>query len=145
MKKPFVNLFICLALLALGLGSVSCSENSNAGLSLEVIDIDAEAAAKLVADGAVAVLDVRTPEEFSLGHIASALNRNINGEGFDEAVKSLDHSKTYLVHCAMGSTGGRSRNALKALEAAGATKVYHLNGGFVAWQQAGNPTEQPAE
>ena len=142
MKKPFVNLFICLALLVLGLGSVSCSEHSNAALSLEVVDVDAEAAAKLVEDSAVVVLDVRTPEEFSLGHIASALNHNINGDGFEDAVKSLDHSKTYLVHCAMGAAGGRSRNALKALEAAGATKVYHLNGGFVAWQQAANPTEK---
>jgi phage shock protein E len=112
MKNLRVNLLICLSCLAFGLISVSCSDESrtsadggvgsNGGGSLEIVDVEAEAAAKLVADGAVAVLDVRTPEEFALGHIGSALNRNINDEGFAEAVKSLDPSKTYLVHCAMG-------------------------------------------
>ena len=135
--------------LVLGLSSISCSESvsdsstsSGGEESLEVADVEANAAAKLVADGNVVVLDVRTPEEFTLGHIANALNRNINEQDFGEAVKSLDHSKTYLVHCGMGAAGGRSRRALDSLKAAGATKVYHLNGGFTAWQQAGNPIEK---
>ena len=109
---------------------------------MEVVDVGPEAAAKLLAEGNVAVLDVRTPEEFSMGRIASALNHNIHGDGFLDAVKSLDQSKPYLVHCASGVDGGRSRKAVDSLKAAGATKIYHLDGGIIAWENAGKPTEK---
>ena len=149
MKNPFVNLFMCLMCLVLGLSSISCSESvsdsstsSSDVQAIEVVDIEADAAAKLLAEGAVSVLDVRTPEEFSLGHIANAIHHNIYDDNFVESVKALDQSKSYLVHCATGVDGGRSRKAVESLKAAGATKIYHLNGGIVAWQQAGEPTEK---
>jgi phage shock protein E len=149
MKKPFVNLFACLLCLAFGFISVSCSKSTSESTSssggekaIEVVDIEADAAAKLLAEGAVSVLDVRTPEEFSLGHIANAIHHNIYDDNFVESVKALDQSKSYLVHCATGVDGGRSRKAVESLKAAGATKIYHLNGGIVAWQQAGEPTEK---
>jgi len=149
MKKPFANLFACLLCLAFGFISISCSESASDSTAnsgdeevIEVVDVEAEVAAKLLAEGAVAVLDVRTPEEFSLGHIANAIHHNIYDDGFVEAVKALDQSKSYLVHCATGVDGGRSRKAVESLKAAGATKIYHLNGGIVAWQQAGEPTEK---
>lgn len=116
--------------------------NSGDEDAIEVVDVEADVAAKLLTEGAVAVLDVRTPEEFSLGHIANAIHHNINDDGFAEAVKALDQSKSYLVHCATGVNGGRSRKAVESLKAAGATKIYHLNGGIVAWEQAGKPIEK---
>lgn len=149
MKKPFMNWFVCLMCLALGLSSISCSKsgsdsaiNSGGGESVEVVDVGPGAAAKLLAEGNVAVLDVRTPEEFSMGCIASALKHNIHGDGFLDAVKSLDQSKPYLVHCASGVDGGRSRKAVDSLKSAGATKIYHLDGGIIAWENVGKPTEK---
>ena len=104
----------------------------------QVVDVGADAAAKLVEEGKVNILDVRTPGEFSNGHIANAVNHNIHDEAFAEKVKSLDHSKPYLVHCAAGAPGGRSWKAVEALKGAGVKTIYHLDGGIVAWQNAGN-------
>src|ERR1044071_3044310 len=54
------------------------------------------------------VLDVRTEKEFAAGHMPGAINIDVNAPDFPEKVKSLDPSKTYLVHCAAGV---RSRKA----------------------------------
>lgn len=117
------------------------SENPSSGSeTFEVVDVQPGEAAKLLKDGGALVLDVRTPEEFSTIAIEGAINHDIRAEGFEDAVKSLDQSKPYLVHCAAGVPGGRSRKAIDALKVAGATKVYHLEGGIVAWAQGGNPT-----
>src|SRR5688572_14241889 len=47
----------------------------------------------------ITVLDVRTPEEFSEGHIKGAVNADINGDDFQKQVESLDQSKPVLIHC----------------------------------------------
>ncbi len=111
----------------------------------EVVDVQPAEAEIVLNDGngSVVVLDVRTPQEFAAGHIRNALNVNIAGPVFDQKVAALDHTKSYLVHCASGSPGGRSQRALASLKAAGAKRVYHLQGGFNAWLQAGNPVEVP--
>ncbi|MEM9282127.1 MAG: rhodanese-like domain-containing protein [Verrucomicrobiota bacterium] len=112
-------------------------------LEVEVIDVEAAEAAALVADGTVSILDVRTPAEFASGHIEGAVLANIQGEGFEGKVAKLDQSKPYLVHCAAGVDGGRSRKAVEALANAGAIKVYHLNGGMNAWMQGEHPVATP--
>jgi phage shock protein E len=84
----------------------------------------------------IVVLDVRTPEEFKEGHIAGAKNVDFQSEDFKKQVAALDKSKTYLLHCA---AGGRSARALKVLDEDKFSHVYHLNGGFSAWKEAGKP------
>ena len=84
----------------------------------------------------IVVLDVRTPEEFKSGHIAGAKNVDFQSEDFKKQVAALDKSKTYLVHCA---AGGRSSRALEVLDKDKFSHVYHMNGGFSAWKEAGKP------
>ncbi|HEV7404979.1 MAG TPA: rhodanese-like domain-containing protein [Chthoniobacteraceae bacterium] len=84
----------------------------------------------------IVVLDVRTPEEFKSGHIAGAKNVDFMADDFKKQVEALDKSKTYLLHCA---SGGRSTRALKILDEDKFSQVYHLNGGFSAWKEAGKP------
>ncbi len=91
------------------------------------------------------VLDVRTPQEVDAGHIKNSININIHDEDFVERVKKLNPAKTYLVHCASGSPTGRSRKSVDVLLSLGAEKVYHLNGGFTAWEKAGKPVERGGE
>lgn len=112
------------------------------GPEVEVFDIDAAEAAELVAAGTVKVLDVRTQVEFDDAHIKDAVHVSIQEETFEEKVKELDHGKPYLVHCAAGVKGGRSWKAVDALKEAGATKVYHLNGGLGSWIQGNHPVEK---
>jgi rhodanese-related sulfurtransferase len=84
----------------------------------------------------IVVLDVRTAEEFSEGHIAGAKNLDFHGDDFAKQLNALDKSKTYLVHCA---SGGRSAKACKLMGEDKFSKIYHMNGGFSAWKQAGKP------
>lgn len=82
------------------------------------------------------ILDVRTAEEYSGGHIEGAANIDVKSESFKEEVGKLDKSKTYLVHC---RTGRRSETAVKAMEEMGFTDIYWMQDGIVGWQDAGYP------
>jgi rhodanese-related sulfurtransferase len=104
-----------------------------------VTHADAKEAAKLVAKSEVVVLDVRTPGEYSAGHITGATNIDFLAGDFSERLAKLDREKSYLVHCA---SGGRSTRALPQLSKLGFKHVVHLDGGFKAWQAAGNPVEK---
>lgn len=101
------------------------------------IHVKAEAAAKLVQEKKVDVIDVRTADEFAEGHIAGAKNIDImKGGEFESKLKELDKSKPLLVHC---QSGGRSTRSLKVFKKLGFEKIYHLDGGMGGWQSAGKP------
>ena len=85
---------------------------------------------------ALTVLDVRTEHEFSSGHIPGAKNIDIQKASFVEHASKLDPKQTYVVHCAAGSPGGRSTQAAQKLAALGFEHVYHLDGGYLAWEKS---------
>ena len=85
------------------------------------------------------VLDVRTGTEYRNGHLKDAVLIDFMAKDFDEKVKALDKSKTYLVHC---QVGGRSAKACAKLDKMGFTNVVNLEGGYKAWEKAGKPVEK---
>mgnify|MGYP005748057599 CR=1 FL=1 len=85
------------------------------------------------------VVDVRTPEEVSEGHLAGAVNINFLGESFSSEIQNLNKNKTYLLYCRSGS---RTRRAADQMQKAGFKKVYMLEGGITAWKEAGKPIEK---
>ena len=80
------------------------------------------------------VLDVRTPEEFAAGHIAGAVELDLQGETFEADVAELDRTTPYFVYC---QSGNRSGQAVAYLQAHGFSSIYELEGGIGAWQTAG--------
>src|SRR5689334_4339509 len=60
--------------------------------------VDAKQALKLVAQKQVVVLDIRTPEEFKVMHIAGATNINFRAADFEQRISSLARTNAYLVH-----------------------------------------------
>lgn len=84
------------------------------------------------------VLDVRTPAEFSTGHLPAAKNVDFEGADFAGGIAALDKSATYAVYC---RSGNRSGQALEQMAAAGFTHVYDLAGGINAWQNMGGPMD----
>ncbi len=94
---------------------------------------------KLRADKKTVVLDVRTPREYAAGHIPGATNIDVNAPDFDKKVKALDTNTTYLVHCAAGV---RSARACDKLSKQNFGHLYNLDGGFRAWEKAGNKAEK---
>ena len=101
----------------------------------------AVAVAWLTATPAAQVLDVRTKEEFAGGHLARATVIPWTDKNFSaRAAKELDLHKPVLVYC---GSGRRSTQAAAALTKLGFTEVRNLEGGILAWQQAGKPICKP--
>jgi len=93
---------------------------------------------KLATTKNITLLDVRTPGEFSEGHIKGAVNADWNGGEFESIVSGYDKSKSYFVYC---HSGHRSGLAAEWLRSHGFKNVIELNGGIIAWQSAGLPVE----
>jgi rhodanese-related sulfurtransferase len=90
--------------------------------------------AKTVSDSSVVVLDVRTPAEFMSGHLANAINIDVEGMQFNSDVSKLDKSKTYAVYC---RSGRRSAIATDEMSKLGFKTLFNLEGGTGAWSAAG--------
>jgi rhodanese-related sulfurtransferase len=102
-------------------------------------DIDALEAYELIASGSskeFVILDVRSPEEYSDSHIASALNINYNSRKFQNEVEKLEKNNKYLVYC---RSGHRSSNAVKVMKNLGFTDLYNLSGGIQKWNRKSLP------
>lgn len=84
------------------------------------------------------LVDVRTPDEFSGGHLAYAQNINFRAADFAEKIKSLDKTKPVFVYCL---AGGRSKGASELLAKEGFTQIYDLKGGYLKWNEAKLPVE----
>ena len=102
-------------------------------------NVDVAEFEKLRADKKNVVLDVRTQKEFEAGHIPGAVHIDVNASDFPEKIARLEKSKTYLVHCAAGV---RSAKACDKMSHLAFPKLYNLEGGFKAWETAGNKPEK---
>jgi thioredoxin 1 len=82
------------------------------------------------------IIDVRTPGEFSQGHLKNALNYDISTGDFENQIAALDKLKPVLVYCMSGS---RSTYAVNIMQSKGFKEVYELNGGMMKWRAANLP------
>jgi rhodanese-related sulfurtransferase len=82
------------------------------------------------------ILDVRSPEEYSSGHIPGSQNTpHEEVTGIKSDLSSYDN---VFIHCKMG---GRAKIASNALINAGLDNIVCVgNGGMERWQQMGWPT-----
>ena len=87
-------------------------------------------------DASTLLLDVRTAEEFAEGHLPGAIHLDWFGSGFlESAQKMLDPACPVMVYC---RSGKRSAAASAKLARSG-FQVYNLEGGYLAWKEAGKP------
>ncbi len=82
------------------------------------------------------ILDVRTPAEFSKGHLVNALNYDWNGNEFEKQIAPIDKSKPVFVYCL---SGGRSSSAANKMRSDGFTQVYEMDGGIMKWRGVNLP------
>lgn len=87
-------------------------------------------------ESGVVTLDVRTPGEFFNGHIAGAMNIDVEGMSFNSEIEKLDKSATYAVYC---RSGRRSAIAVQTMKDAGFTDLYNMKAGTEEWSAAGLP------
>jgi phage shock protein E len=125
--KPFLPLIVFLLLLS---APAFAADYKN----LNVPEFEKMRAAKTNV-----LLDVRTKKEYDAGHIPGAVLIDFNSPDFEKKIATLDKDKTYLVHCAVG---GRSAKAAAKMSALNFKSVYNLEGGYRAWEKAGNKGEK---
>lgn len=95
--------------------------------------------ASLIQDDNIQRLDVRTLAEYSEGHIPGTININVLDDSFAAMADStLQKDKPVALYC---RSGKRSKKAAAILSEKG-YKVYELDKGFNAWQEAGEKTEK---
>lgn len=87
-----------------------------------------------ISEAGIVILDVRTPVEFTEGHIAGSINVDFQSGNFESEINLLDKNATYAVYC---RSGNRSGQAVKIMQDAGFLNLFHLDGGVIDWTNQG--------
>ncbi len=83
------------------------------------------------------LIDVRTYDEFALGHIPNSINIDFNNfDEFKENIDLIDKNKATYIYCL---SGGRSSKAYAYLSEKGFTNLYELDGGIMSWRKNSFP------
>jgi rhodanese-related sulfurtransferase len=77
------------------------------------------------------ILDVRTPKEFSKGHIEGAVNMDFYSEDFREQLEKQDREKKYLICCGSGVRGVKTLGIMQDL---GFTNIFNILGEITMWK-----------
>ncbi len=91
------------------------------------LGLSACATEKVDMSNVAAVIDVRTPVEFTSGHLEGALNFDIQGMKFSEQIATLDPNATYLVYCRSGSRAAAAVDAMKSIGIDNVTNLGSVN------------------
>lgn len=86
------------------------------------------------------VLDVRTAEEFAEGHLPGAIMVDFYADDFSDQLAELDPDAPYLLYCRSGNRSGQTQAIMREL---GFTDVADVDGGVIAWAEAGLPLVMP--
>lgn len=87
---------------------------------------------KIQSDDSFVIIDVRTPQEFSEGHIPNSVLIDIYSQTFQSKILELDKSKNYYIYC---RSGNRSYHAGVFMLAEGFKSVQHLKEGIISWTE----------
>ncbi len=136
--KTIVSTLLASILLLGACGSDQTDTATDAGIrrvsAAQGLEIQSDPPADLV------VLDVRTPEEFQAGHLEGAIMIDFYEPDFADQLAELDPDVPYLLYCRSGNRSGQTVDIMRDL---GFADVANVDGGIVAWTQAGLPVVQP--
>ena len=127
MKFRLLSLALVSTLLLVGCGAKTVDVVKNE---------DAAAFQKTTQQAGVVTLDVRTPAEFSQGHITGAINIDVEGADFAAEISKLNKSTSYAVYC---HSGRRSAIATKIMQESQFKSLFNLQNGIQGWLASGLP------
>jgi phage shock protein E len=85
------------------------------------------------------VLDVRTQDEYDEGALPGAVLVDFYGDDFTEQIQAMERDVPYLVYC---RSGGRSGKTAQLMGQLGFSDVTDVDGGMLAWADAGLPQQR---
>ncbi|HET7819148.1 MAG TPA: rhodanese-like domain-containing protein [Bacteroidia bacterium] len=124
-------------LFLLTMSIISCGQNSAESAAKNKLSAN-EFAIKIQKTENAQYVDVRTPAEYTSGHIKHFINIDYKNEGFEKELDKLDKNKPTFIYC---RSGKRSEAANKIMNKLGFKEVYDLQGGILSWQESGQPIE----
>jgi rhodanese-related sulfurtransferase len=90
-------------------------------------------------DATLVVIDVRSADEFAKGHVPGAVN--IPHDQIASRLAEVPKDKDVVLYCHSGRRAGLAATVLKDN---GYTRLSHLEGDMVGWQQNGRPLQAGA-
>lgn len=93
--RSVLGALLSVLLAAAVLATSSCDSSEATGT---VVQVRPTQAVKLLARSDHVVLDVRSAEDFAAGHLVGAVHLDAEASDFEERVKALDPTVTYLVY-----------------------------------------------
>jgi len=102
-------------------------------------DLTAQQATQLINHRNATVIDLRTADEYSQGHLPQARHLAFDMLPAKVAQIAKNKAQPVLLIC---QTGRRAHKAQTILQQADYSEVFVLQGGLTAWQQAGMPVIQ---
>jgi rhodanese-related sulfurtransferase len=91
-------------------------------------------------DAQLFVLDTRSPEEYSTGHVPGAIN--VPYDQVAERLAEIPRDKDVVLYC---RSGRRAQIAAETLAENGYTRLLHLDGDMNAWEKNQRILETPAD
>ena len=135
-----LRLFVVICFLLLS----ACSSATSETASVESVDlaqlpseVDVATVASIKEQPDVFVLDVREIDEYTAGHIPGVTLIPMND--VPSRLQEIPTDKTVILTC---RSGNRSAQVTSFLQEQGYTNVHNMQGGILAWQEAGYPVEQ---
>lgn len=126
--------YLILGIIVLTVLSTGCSQEQSKNSKTKLAPTEFSEKIKTVPTALL--IDVRTPGEFSDGHLQNAINIDWIGDNFDSQIATLDKSTPILVYCLSGK---RSAAAASKMRGDGFKEVYEMQGGITNWKNSGLP------
>ena len=111
---------------------------TSARAGIRLVSADEANDIRLAPPDDLVILDVRTPEEFADAHVEGATMLDFYRADFAAALAELDRDRPYVLYCRSGNRSGQTATLMADL---GFTDVAEVDGGILAWQQAGLPLD----
>ena len=124
----------------IGLAALAAQSALAADAPLPVVSQDAFLALVKADAQALFVLDVRTPEEYAAGYVPGAVN--IPVDQLASRLAEVPRNREVIVYC---RSGRRAAVAGEALKEHGYTRLEHLEGDMLGWQDAKLPVAVPRD
>ncbi|MBK5208021.1 MAG: rhodanese-like domain-containing protein [Flavobacteriaceae bacterium] len=131
--KTTLKLTILLFVAVLG---ISCNTKSQSQIDSISVITPTEFKEKSVNN---TIIDVRTPQEFSEGHIEGAVNINYFDKTFLDQIAKYEKNEPLFIYC---KSGNRSSQASKKMADLGFKQIYDLEGGILNWVKNNNEVKK---
>ena len=81
------------------------------------------------------LIDVRTRDEYDLGHITNAINFDFYSDTFQDSILTLPKNQSIVLYC---RTNNRSTKTANILKENGFDNISVIKGGITEWVRNGN-------